>query len=258
MSSYETLIYEKRGAVTILTLNRPDCLNAFNNVSFLDVKAAVQEFEADAEARVAIIRGSERAFSAGDDIKYMTSGAVTDGDAWCALMQDCFGEIARCRKPVIAEVAGVAMGGGFELALMCDFVFVAEGTKLAFPEVGIGAIPICGGIAKVAKTAGPKWAKYLAMSGERITPEQAFGLGLVQRVVPADQLEAQTEAFAHKLAVTPTEILFAVKRAADQAQDSTDERGLAIERDYSNYLSRIGAGAEAARAWAEAKAARKG
>lgn len=256
MSTYETLIYEKRGGVVILTLNRPECLNAFNNVSFLEMKTAVQEFEADTESRVAILRGSDRAFSAGDDIKYMTSGAVTDGDVWCALMQDCFGEIARCRKPIIAEVRGVAMGGGFELALSCDFIFVAEGTKIGLPEVNIGAIPICGGISKVAKIAGTKWAKYLAMTGDRITPEQALQIGLVQKVISTEEITATTEAFAQKLAVTPTEILFAIKRAADQSQDTTDERGLTIERDYSNYLSRIGVGAEAAKAWAEAKATR--
>lgn len=249
MAEYQTLIYEKRDGVCVITLNRPKAMNAFNNVSFTDIKAAIQEFGADSELRAAVIRGSEKCFSAGDDIKYMTSGAVTNGDDWVALMQDCVGEISRCRKPVIAAIAGVAMGGGFELALMCDMIVAAEGTKIALPEISIGAIPICGGISKLSKCAGAKWAKYLCMTGERITPELALQLGLVQKVVPFAELDDTAMAIARKLAAFPTELLFVVKRVADTAEDLTNERGLIAERDSSNYISRIGVGAEMSAAW---------
>ncbi|WP_343249022.1 enoyl-CoA hydratase/isomerase family protein [Diplocloster hominis] len=251
--AYETLIYEKQDKIAVITLNRPECLNAFNNISFQEIKAAIIEAGDDPDIRVIVLKGSERAFSAGDDIKYMTSGAVTDGDVWTALMQECVGEISRCKKPVIAAVSGVAMGGGFELALMCDMIYVAEGTKLALPEIKIGAIPICGGISKVAKCAGSKWAKYLAMTGDTIAPELAFQLGLVQKVVPADKLLEEVMILAGKLAMMPVEMLSVVKRVADVSEDMTNERGLIAERDYMNYISRIGVGAEAAKAWMAAK-----
>ena len=105
--AYETLIYEKQDKIAVITLNRPECLNAFNNISFQDIKAAIIKAGDDSDIRVIVLKGSERAFSAGDDIKYMTSGAVTDGDVWTALMQECVGEISRCKKPVIAAVSGV-------------------------------------------------------------------------------------------------------------------------------------------------------
>lgn len=250
--AYTTLIYEKKDNVALITLNRPECLNSFNDVAFKEIKAAVQEFELDKEARVAILRGSKRAFSAGDDIKYMTSGAITDGDDWVQLMQDCVGEISRCKKPVIAAIAGLAMGGGFELALMCDFIFAAQGTKISLPEVNVGAIPICGGIVKVAKCAGAKWAKFMCMTGERITAETAYTLGLVQKVVPYEELDGAAMETARKLAVLPTEILASVKRVADGAEDMTNERGLLYERDQQNFISRTGVGAEAAKAWVAA------
>lgn len=257
MGEYKTLKFEVRGEICVLTLNRPKSMNAFNNVSFMDIKAAIQEFEADAALKCAVIKGTEKVFSAGDDIKYMTSGAITNGDDWVALMQDCVGEIGKCRKPVIAALSGVAMGGGFELALMCDMIIAADNAKISLPEITIGAIPICGGISKIAKCAGAKWAKYLCMTGERITPELALSLGLVQKVVPYEQLDETVMAIAEKLAMFPTEILFSVKRVADTAEDTTGAQGLISERDFSNYISRTGIGAEASAAWVKNQKSKK-
>lgn len=238
MSEYKTLIYKDlENGVSVITLNRPKCLNAFNNVSFMDMKAAVLEFESKKEQKVLIIKGSEKAFSAGDDIKYMMSGAITDGDDWVKLMQECFGQISRCRKPVIASIAGLAMGGGFELALMCDMIIAAEGTKISLPEISVGALPVCGGVARVTKICGSRWAKYLSLTGERITAEQAYTLGLVQKVVPAKELNETTLKMAETMATFPLANLIAIKRVADYSEDNTVERGMLMERDFNNYIN---------------------
>src|SRR3954454_10724309 len=176
MTEYETILVETRGRVGWITLNRPEALNALNTKSMRDVVAAASAFDADTGIGAIVLTGSERAFAAGADIKEMESKSGLD-----ILMEDHFGgwgQFAAVRTPVIAAVSGYALGGGCELAMMCDIIVAADTAKFGQPEINLGVIPGMGGSQRLIRAVGYYKAAELVLSGRLIKADEAERIGL--------------------------------------------------------------------------------
>ena len=177
---------ETRGRVAILTLNRPEALNALNSEVMNEVCDAVEKYSADEKIGAMVITGSEKAFAAGADIKEMQDQGYMD-----VFMSDFFGrwnDLADVRKPIVAAVAGYALGGGCELAMMCDFIIAADNAKFGQPEITLGVIPGMGGSQRLTRAVGKAKAMDLCLTGRMMDVEEAERAGLVSRIVPADEL----------------------------------------------------------------------
>ncbi len=226
-STYETILTETRGRVGRITLNRPEALNALNSQVMRDVVAAASLFDADPDIGAIVITGSERAFAAGADIKEMESKTGLD-----MVMGDHFGgwaQFAAVRTPVIAAVSGYALGGGCELAMMCDIIIAAETAKFGQPEITLGVIPGMGGTQRLIRAVGYYKAADMVLTGRLIDAEEAERAGLVSRVVPAAELEAEASRVADTIAAKSLPSLFAAKAALDTAMETTLAEGLRFE-----------------------------
>ncbi|KJY29060.1 enoyl-CoA hydratase-related protein, partial [Streptomyces sp. NRRL S-495] len=196
--SYETIRVERHDRVGLITLDRPKALNALNTRLMNEVVDAAQEFDRDREVGAVVVTGSDRAFAAGADIKEMQSLDFVDaylGD-WFAAW-DRFGAL---RKPVVAAVAGYALGGGCELAMLCDVLIAADTAKFGQPEIKLGVIPGIGGSQRLTRAIGKAKAMELCLTGRTMDAEEAERAGLVSRIVPADQLLAEALATAATIA----------------------------------------------------------
>lgn len=180
------ILTEKRGRVALITLNRPEALNALNNDTMLEVTQAVQEFDADAEVGTIVITGSEKAFAAGADIKEMSSKTATE--MYTADWFAGWDVLTRARTPIIAAVNGYALGGGCELAMMCDFIIAGDKAKFGQPEVNLGVTPGMGGSQRLTRAIGKAKAMEMCLTGRMMAAEEAERSGLVARVVPAAEL----------------------------------------------------------------------
>lgn len=180
------IISEKRGRVALITLNRPEALNSLNNDTMLEVTQAVQEFDADAEVGAIVITGSEKAFAAGADIKEMSSKSATE--MYTADWFAGWDVLTRARTPIIAAVNGYALGGGCELAMMCDFIIAGDKAKFGQPEVNLGVTPGMGGSQRLTRAIGKAKAMEMCLTGRMMAAEEAERSGLVARVVPAGEL----------------------------------------------------------------------
>src|SRR6201995_4239013 len=187
MSVFEHIIVESQGAVGIIKLNRPKMLNALSFGVFGEIAAAVDDLEADDKIGCIVVTGSDKAFAAGADIKEMQPKGFIDmfSEDFAAIGGD---RVARCRKPIIAAVAGYALGGGCELALMCDFIIAAETARFGQPEITIGILPDAGATQRLPRLIGKSKAMDLILTGRMIDAEEAERMGLVARVVPAETL----------------------------------------------------------------------
>ncbi len=197
MSEYEFCTVERDGPLTIVTLNRPDVMNALHPPANFELEAAFNAFASDPEQWVAIVTGAgERAFSAGNDLKYQASGGKMD------MPRTAFaGLTARydLDKPVIAAVNGVAMGGGFEIALACDIIIASDKATFALPEPRVGLAALAGGLHRLPREIGTKQALGMILTGRRVSAEEGMRLGFVNDVVPADQLMATARAWAGQI-----------------------------------------------------------
>ncbi|TVR80549.1 MAG: enoyl-CoA hydratase [Rhodospirillales bacterium] len=227
--AYEFIIAEKRGAVGFIRLNRPDALNALNSGLMGELKSALDEFEADAGIGAILITGSDKAFAAGADIKEMKDKTFVD----------CYSEdfitttwerIPACRKPVIAAVAGYALGGGCEVAMMCDFILAADTAKFGQPEITIATIPGAGGTQRLTRAIGKAKAMELCLTGRMMDAEEAERAGLVSRVIPAAELEAEAMKAAEKIARMSLPIAMLAKEAVNRAFETTLSEGIRFER----------------------------
>jgi enoyl-CoA hydratase len=228
MSDYETILVERRDRVVLVTLHRPEALNALNEQLMHEVVGVVAANDVDPGISVTVITGSARAFAAGADIKEMA-----DKDAAQMAESDWLGEwdgIAAARKPVIAAVAGHALGGGCELALMCDLIIAADSAKFGQPEIKLGVIPGMGGSQRLTRAIGKARAMDLILTGRTIGAEEAERWGIVSRVVPADALLDAAMALAAELAEKSLPVLIAAKAAVAQAQEGPLAEGLRFER----------------------------
>lgn len=228
MTTYENIIVETRGKVGIIRLNRPQALNALNAGLVADVDKAVTAFEADRNIGCTIITGSEKAFAAGADIKMMQSMTYTD-----VFLDNFIGgwdAIARARKPIIAAVAGFALGGGCEFAMMCDMIIAADTAKFGQPEIKLGVIPGIGGTQRLTRAIGKAKAMDLCLTGRMMDAKEAEASGLVARIFPAAELMDQTLKIAETIASMSLMATIACKESVDAAYETTLAEGMHTER----------------------------
>lgn len=226
-TEFETILVETRGRVGWITINRPDALNALNTQVSLDIVKATELFDADDAIGAIVVTGAGRAFAAGADIKEMQ-----DRSGLQMRMGNYFGDwikFANNRKPTIAAVNGFALGGGCELAMMCDVIFASDAAKFGQPEINLGVIPGMGGTQRLIRAVGPYKAAELVLSGRLIGAEEAERAGLVSRVFSADTLADEVQAIAQQIASKSLPSLIAAKQALRAAQEMSLSAGLKHE-----------------------------
>jgi enoyl-CoA hydratase len=228
MTDYQTILVETRGRVGWITLNRPEALNALDSQVMRDIVDAATAFDADEGIGAIVVTGSERAFAAGADIKEMAGKTGLD-----MIMGDHFGawgRFAAVRTPVIAAVSGYALGGGCELAMMCDIILAADSAKFGQPEINLGVIPGMGGTQRLIRAVGYYKAAELVLTGRLIGAEEAERAGLVSRVVPAADLLEDAQRTAETIASKSLPSVYAAKAALDAAMETPLAEGLRFER----------------------------
>ena len=234
MTEYQTILVTTRGRVGWITLNRPEALNALNTQLMHDVVAAATAFDADDGIGAIVVTGSDRAFAAGADIKQMEAKTTAEMRA-----TDLFGDwaqFAAVRTPVIAAVAGYALGGGCELAMMCDIILAADTAKFGQPEINLGVIPGMGGSQRLLRAVGFYKAAELVLTGRMMGADEAERSGLVSRVVPAADLLSEAGAVAETIASKSLPSVYAAKAALDAAMETTLAAGLAVEAEAFTAL----------------------
>ena len=227
--AYENILVERQGPVGIIRLNRPKALNALNAGLIADLGAALDAFEADDEIGCMVLTGSEKAFAAGADIKEMAPKSYMD-----VYKEDFitagWERVAQCRKPVIAAVAGFALGGGCEMAMMCDFILAADNAKFGQPEINLGVIPGAGGTQRLTRFVGKSKAMEMCLTGRMMDAAEAERSGLVSRVVPLDDLMDEAVATAEKICKLSQPIAMICKEAVNRAYETTLAEGVRFER----------------------------
>jgi enoyl-CoA hydratase len=227
--SFETLLVTQADGVATITLNRPEALNAFNSQLMSELTECLAGLEADAEVGCIVITGSAKAFAAGADIKEMAPKTFADVYAEDFITAN-WEAVTRCRKPVIAAVAGFALGGGCELAMMCDFVIAADTAKFGQPEIKLGVIPGAGGTQRFARAAGKAKAMDMILTGRMMDAVEAERCGIVARIVPADQLLKEAHKAAKTIAGYGRLSVMAAKEAVDRAFETPLSEGVRFER----------------------------
>src|SRR6185437_1796642 len=227
----QTLIVERHDAVTLIRLNRPEALNALNAQLMDELTAVLDAAEADAGVRCMVITGSDRAFAAGADIKEMASKSyaqVFTEDFITAQWE----RVTHCRKPVIAAVAGYALGGGCELAMMCDFIIAADNAKFGQPEINLGVIPGAGGTQRLPRFVGKSKAMEMVLLGQArmMDAAEAERVGLVSRVVPLANLMAEALKAAERICELSLPVVMMAKESVNRAFETTLEEGVRFER----------------------------
>jgi enoyl-CoA hydratase len=226
--AYETILVETRGKVGVIRLNRPQALNALNAQVNTDLTAAIDAFEADDGIACVVITGNEKAFAAGADIKEMVGKSYMD--AFKGDFAANWDRIARMRKPVIAAVAGFALGGGCELAMMCDLIIAADNAKFGQPEIKLGVIPGIGGTQRLTRAVGKAKAMDLNLTGRMMDAAEAERAGLVARVVPAASLMDEAMKCAETIAGMSLVALMVAKESVNRAFETTLAEGIRFER----------------------------
>lgn len=234
MTSYELVLTEKDGAVGIVTLNRPKALNALNAQLVSEALAALTAFDADPEIGCMILTGSERAFAAGADIKEMAS--LSFADAYGGDFISAWDGFARLRKPLVAAVAGYALGGGCEVAMMCDMIIAADTAKFGQPEINLGVMPGAGGTQRLTRAIGKAKAMDLCLTGRMMDAGEAERSGLVARVVPADMLMGEVREIAATIARQSQPALMATKESVNRAFETSLAEGARFERRLFHAL----------------------
>ena len=227
--SYQFILTEARENVGLITLNRPDVLNALSDDLMDEVGRALGGFERDDAIGAIVITGSEKAFAAGADIKGMKDRSYMDvylgnfiGRNW--------EQVTGCRKPVIAAVAGYALGGGCELAMMCDFILAADNARFGQPEIKLGIIPGAGGTQRLTRFVGKSKAMEMCLTGRMMDADEAERSGLVSRVIPAAELVDEALKTASAIAAMSRPSVFMAKTAVNKAYETTLTEGVAAER----------------------------
>ncbi len=226
--AYETLLVDQDGPVTLVTLNRPQALNALNGQVLADLLAAFAAFDADPSQRCAVLTGSDRAFAAGADIKEMSQ--QTFADMYGANFFAGYGRLTATRKPWIAAVAGYALGGGCELAMMADLIIAADNAKFGQPEIKLGVTPGMGGSQRLTRAIGKAKAMEMCLTGRNMDAREAEASGLVARVVALAELAAEARKTAHLIAGMAPLAAIAVKEMVNAAYETQLEQGIALER----------------------------
>jgi enoyl-CoA hydratase len=227
--AYENILVETKGKVGVVTLNRPKALNALCAALIRELGQALDAFEADDNVGCIVLTGSERAFAAGADIKEMAGKTYMD-----VYLSDFitvgWERVTTCRKPIVAAVAGFALGGGCEMAMMCDFILAADTAKFGQPEITIGTIPGAGGTQRLTRFVGKSKAMEMCLTGRMMDAAEAERAGLVSRVVPAGELLPEALKVAEKIAGLSRPIVLMAKDAVNRAYETTLSEGVRFER----------------------------
>ncbi len=233
--AYDTIIVDVEDSVAVIRLNRPNALNALNEKLLTELATAVTAAQANDKVRVIVLTGSDKVFAAGADIKMMREKSYTD-----VYLDDLFtpetSQISRVRKPIIAAVAGYALGGGCELAMMCDFIIAADTAKFGQPEINLGVMAGLGGTQRLTRFVGKSKAMDMNLTGRFMDAEEAERSGLVSRVVPAKDLMKETMAAASKIAEKSMITTYAIKESVNRAFETTLNEGLLFERRVFHAL----------------------
>ena len=233
--AYKTLIVEIEDHVALIKLNRPEALNALNSELLGELADALTQADANDKVRCIVLTGSEKAFAAGADIKEMSEKSFVD-----VFTEDLFtGDtetILRVRKPIIAAVSGYALGGGCELAMMCDFIIAADTAKFGQPEINLGVVAGIGGTQRLTRFVGKSKSMDMHLTGRFMDAEEAERAGLVSRVVPAKKLLEEAMAAANKIAEKSALTVMAVKEAVNRSYETTLREGLLFERRLFHAL----------------------
>jgi len=230
MSTFEHIVVERKDAVGIIRLNRPKMLNALSFAVFREIATAVDDFEADDGVGCILITGNEKAFAAGADIKEMQPKSFID--IFSADFQTIgSNRVATCSKPTVAAVSGYALGGGCELAMMCDIIIASDTAKFGQPEITLGTIPGIGGTQRLTRAVGKAKAMDLCLTGRMMDAAEAERSGLVSRVVPVDRLMDEAIDAAEKIASMSRPAAAMAKSAVNRAFETTLSEGMNVERD---------------------------
>ncbi len=226
--TYETVLTETHGPVRLIRLHRPDALNALSVQLIKDLNAALDDAEQDHEIRCLVLTGSDRAFAAGADVKEMQSKSYLD--AYYGDFVASWERITRLRKPVLAAVSGFALGGGCELAMMCDFILAADTAKFGQPEIKLGILPGAGGTQRLTRLIGKSKAMEMCLTGRMMDAAEAERAGLVSRIVPAADLVAEAIRVAQAIAGMSTSAVMMTKESVERAYETSLSEGIRFER----------------------------
>ena len=253
MTDYTTILVEQRGRVGWITLNRPEALNALNSTLVSELAHAASVFDADEQIGAIVLTGSARAVAAGADIKEMADKTPVE----MSLRNPFAGleEFSRVRTPVVAAVAGYALGGGCELAMTCDIILAADTATFGQPEINLGVIPGLGGTQRLTRAVGYYKAAELVLTGRTMDATEAERAGLVSRVVPAGDLLAEAERVAEAIASKSLPVAYAAKEALRASQETTAAEGLRFERALFTSLFALDDQKEGMAAFREKRAA---
>ncbi len=233
--AFKTIVVEIEDHVALIRLNRPDAMNALNSTLLTELAQAVGEAEQNDKVRCLVLTGSEKAFAAGADVKEMAEKGFVD-----VFTADIFGRQARaiehCRKPIIAAVSGYALGGGCELAMMCDFIIAADSAKFGQPEINLGVVAGIGGTQRLTRFVGKSKAMEMHLTGRFMNADEAERSGLVSRVVPAKKLMEEALAAAQKITEKSQIAVMAVKEAVNRSYETTMAEGILHERRLFHAL----------------------
>ena len=234
MTNYETILVERRGGVTLVTLNRPQALNALNSQVLTELIDAFGKYDSDPQQRCLVLTGSEKAFAAGADIKEMQAQGFAD--MYSADFFAGWEKVTATRKPWIAAVAGYALGGGCEVAMMADFIIAADTAKFGQPEIKLGVTPGMGGSQRLTRAIGKAKAMDMCLTGRMMDAAEAERSGLVAKVVPADQLLDEALKTAEAIAAMPPLAAIAVKEQVNAALELPLSQGIRFERRLFHSL----------------------
>ena len=226
---YKYIITETREKVGLIVLNRPEVLNALSSGVMDELGAALDEYESDATIGAIVITGSEKSFAAGADISQMKDNSFADAFMGNFISRN-WERVTECRKPVIAAVAGFALGGGCELAMMCDFIIAGDNAKFGQPEINLGIIPGAGGSQRLTRAVGKSKAMDMCLTGRMMDAEEAERSGLVSRIFPADELVDNAVAIAQEIASKSQVAATMVTEVVDRAYESSLSEGVLFER----------------------------
>ncbi|HVO17555.1 MAG TPA: enoyl-CoA hydratase [Alphaproteobacteria bacterium] len=227
--AYQNIIVETRGPVGLIRLNRPKAMNALNNALIADLGQALDAFEADNAIGAVVLTGNEKAFAAGADIKEMADKSYMDVYL-SDFITNGWERITKCRKPIVAAVAGYALGGGCEVAMMCDFILAADNAKFGQPEITIGILPGAGGTQRLPRAVGKSKAMEMVLTGRMMDAAEAERAGLVSRIVPAADLLEEALKTAKIIADLSRPAVFMAKEAVNRAYETTLAEGVRFER----------------------------
>ena len=229
---YENIIYEKKGSIATITLNRQEMLNALNTPLIAEIKDAFEDAEYDNSIHVIVITGAgEKAFCAGADILEILEKSSIEARNWSLWVQELSRDIERIRKPVVAKINGFCLGGGLELAMSCDFRIASDKAIFGQPEINLAVIPGMGGTQRLARLVGKTKAMELDMTGNQINAEEAYRLGLVNKVVPANELEGAVDEFIENLLLKSPVVLGIMKLAINKGIEMDLDQALYYEAE---------------------------